>query len=446
MPSPVRTGLAAIEGRTAHEICASIQRLVEQGELVAGDSLPTMRSLAETLGVNRNTAAAAYRQLAQSGVVAAASRRGTVILHQRASSPGSQSSVRPTVLMDLASGNPDPALLPPLQRYIARMRPEPALYGAPAHRPQLVDLAERLFADRPVKPERTIIMNGALDALSKILSANLSAGDAVALEDPAYAVYLRLCRMMGYRVVPLAMDDQGILPDSLAASLQQPVKAVVVTPRAQNPTGAAMTPDRAQRLQTILAKHPDLILIEDDHIGMLSPRSIVSLVSEETRRWSIVRSTSKAFGPDMRMSFVCGDDATISGAERLQQLSSRWVSHILQELVLSILQDPALPQMMETARQAYEARRQSLIEHFARRGLNASGASGLNVWLPVENEQQVAMRLIEKGWSVATSEPFRITDNSAIRLSIGKLPVELIARLADDVADSVLGRNLTMPA
>ena len=66
-----------ITGRSAAEIAASVRELIERGALRSGDALPSVRSLAEGLGVNRNTAVAAYGQLAQAGLVVTRGRGGT---------------------------------------------------------------------------------------------------------------------------------------------------------------------------------------------------------------------------------------------------------------------------------------------------------------------------------------------------------------------------------
>ncbi|MFP3670799.1 GntR family transcriptional regulator, partial [Priestia sp. SIMBA_032] len=60
----------AISGSTAAQIAASVRALVERGSLAPGDALPPVRALAESLGINRNTVVAAYKQLAASGLAA----------------------------------------------------------------------------------------------------------------------------------------------------------------------------------------------------------------------------------------------------------------------------------------------------------------------------------------------------------------------------------------
>src|SRR5579875_1495578 len=106
-----------IEGANAAEIVASVRALVARGGLRDGSVLPPVRLLAEQLAVNRNTVAAAYRQLAERGVVEGRGRAGTVVASPEALRGEGTRSAAPAV--DLASGNPDAELLPDL-RAVAR--------------------------------------------------------------------------------------------------------------------------------------------------------------------------------------------------------------------------------------------------------------------------------------------------------------------------------------
>ncbi|MDA0185252.1 GntR family transcriptional regulator, partial [Solirubrobacter phytolaccae] len=102
-----------IGGRTAEEIAGSVRDLVSVGELASGAMLPPIRALAADLGVNRNTVAAAYRHLVAAGVAETHGRGGTAIagLPQLAR----EGAASEAGAVDLASGNPDPRLLPELR-------------------------------------------------------------------------------------------------------------------------------------------------------------------------------------------------------------------------------------------------------------------------------------------------------------------------------------------
>src|SRR6218665_3077790 len=118
-----------ITGTTAAEIADSVRGLRDRGTLRTGTVLPSVRELAATLGVNRNPAVAAYRQLAQAGLVVSKGRAGTVVAgHQSVAQEGYAAD---TVLRDVATGNPDPRLIPDPTRALATVVGRPVLYGEP---------------------------------------------------------------------------------------------------------------------------------------------------------------------------------------------------------------------------------------------------------------------------------------------------------------------------
>ena len=133
-----------IEGRSAAEIADSLRTLIERGALRPGDALPSVRALAEQLGVNRNTAVSAYRQLTNAGVVVTRGRGGTLVAG--ASSVAQEGFAAETALRDIGTGNPDPARIPDPSAALASIARRPVLYGEPVIDP---DLARWATAEPP---------------------------------------------------------------------------------------------------------------------------------------------------------------------------------------------------------------------------------------------------------------------------------------------------------
>jgi DNA-binding transcriptional MocR family regulator len=415
--------LQHIGGNRAGEISASVEAAIRSGDLSPGEPLPSVRRLAEHLRVSPTTAAAAYRDLQIRGLVTAAGRRGTRVSPRPPVRHLSPATVPPGT-RGLLDGNPDPAFLPDLGPALARLRPPPLLYGEPANLRALLDLGAELFRADAIPADFLLVVGGALDGIERALMAHLRPGDRVAVEDPGYPPVFDLLLALGLTPVPVAVDDRGVLPDELEAAAHGPLAALVLTPRSQNPTGAAVDAERARELREVLARRPDLLVIEDDHGGAVSGAAVHSVAGRALDRWAVVRSFSKSLGPDLRLALMAGDPVTISRVEGRQQLGVGWVSHVLQRLVVTLWRDRQVQVLMARAADAYTARREALLAALAAHGLRAKGRSGLNVWVPVADEQVALRRLLDAGWAASAGERFRLRSAPAVRLSIGRLPVE----------------------
>ncbi len=415
-----------------------MERAVGGGDLQPGQLLPPMRELAQHLGVNPNTVAAAYRTLRERGVIETAGRRGSRVRSKPATTARELIRVDvPAGVRDVSNGNPDTALLPSLAEAFAWAAAQgdkvPVLYGDGPLEPELARHARVAFDQDGIPQGPVAVASGSLDAIERVLAAHLKPGDAVAVEDPGWGSLLDLVPALGLRLVPVGVDDDGPLADEVERALSAGARALVVTDRAQNPTGAAVTAPRARALRKVLAAHKDVLLIEDDHGHGIVDLPLYPLAGV-TRHWAFVRSAAKAYGPDLRLAVLTGDAVTVDRVQGRQRLGPGWVSRILQRAVARLWNEGAVDTRAVAA--SYGRRRDALIAALAERGVEAFGRSGMNVWVPVPDETGAVARLLHAGWAVAPGARFRMGAAPGVRITVSALGADDIGPVADAVASA----------
>jgi DNA-binding transcriptional MocR family regulator len=345
----------------------------------------------------------------------------------------------PRGVRDLSTGNPDPALLPIAAAQLPRAgsrRRAPLLYGEPAISPELAEHARVLLTADGVSTEHLAVTAGALDGIERVLTAHLRPGDRVAVEDPGWANLLDLLAALGLSVDPVRVDDDGPLAADVARALHRGVRAVVVTTRAQNPTGAAVSAARASELRALLADDGDVLLIEDDHCAGIAGAPLHALAGT-TQHWAFVRSAAKAYGPDLRLALLAGDQRTVERVHGRLRLGPGWISYLLQDLAVSLWRDKAATHLVHKAEAAYTRNRTLLLAALADRGVTSHGRSGLNVWIPVPDETVAITRLLGAGWAAAPGTRFRIDTPPGLRITVSSLDATEIDQLADAVTEAI---------
>jgi DNA-binding transcriptional MocR family regulator len=424
-----------VVGSTALEISGSVEAGVRDGRLAPGDLLPSVRGLAGALGVSPATVAAAYRMLRGRGVVETAGRAGTRVRARPALQPRQARRLpAPPGVLDLSAGEPDPRLLPSLRAALHRLDGAPVGYTGSGPLPELLDLARQRL--KPVPAAALTVTGGALDGIERALTAHLRPGDRVAVEDPGWANLLDLVAALGLTAVPVPVDDDGPTESGLRTALAGGVAAAIVTTRAQNPTGAAVTRRRSAALRALLKGHPGVLVIEDDHAAELSPVPLHPLAGA-TGSWAFVRSVSKPYGPDLRLAVVAGDEATVARVEGRMRVGAGWVSTMLQRLVIDLWRDPSVPALVRAAADSYAARREALLSALRSRGLVAHGRTGINVWVPVADETAALARLRDDGYAVSPGSLYRVAAPPGLRITVSPLDPAQVEPLAGAVARAV---------
>lgn len=420
---------------SATQIAIDIEERIMSGALAPGAQLPSVRDYADDLQVSPTTVAAAYRKLRDRGLVTGRGRQGTCV----ATIPHASVQASPTIpegLVNALTGSPNPDFLPSLTDAFARavVHPRPH-YGGPLILDELATAARREFSADNIDAAHLTVTSGAMDAVARVLtSQSFRPGDRIGVEDPGHIPVHQLVRSAGLELVPLAVDQQGITVEALRAAVDRGLHAVIVTPRAQNPTGAALTVDRAEQLSEVLAPHPSVTVIHDDHAGPIAGPTYVA-INAPGPRWATIRSVGKAFGPDLRVALVAGDATTIGRVDTAISNGPGWVSHILQRATAHLFTDPVTTRVVEHACATYQDRRDRLVSELASHGIQSWGTSGLNVWIPSSNEQSDVEAARRAGFAIRGAELWRIDSPPAVRVTVGALTDQQIVDLAQGLAD-----------
>lgn len=422
-----------IRGRTSESIASDLEAAIGQQRLSPGDRLPPIRTLATHLGVAPGTVAAAYRRLGERGLVSGWGRKGTTVRATQTSAVRLHVDV-PAGVRDLADGSPDPALLPRLDTAVASLDLRSPRYNEVGALSALVDWATAAFEADGVPAGPVAVVGGARDGIERALAAWTRPGDKVALEDPCFTGVLDLVAAMGLEVVPVAVDGRGPRPEALRTALDARVVATVLTPRAQNPTGAALDVERTEKLRELLDAWPDVLLVEDDHAGAVAGAEARTLAGTDRKRWVVVRSVSKALGPDLRVALLTGDETTVRRIEDRQVLGTGWVSTLLQQLVVALLQEPGTGSLLAHAASTYARRQRGAVEALVAAGLDIEAPSGSSLWIPVPEESAVVRGLLDAGWAVGAGERHRIATPPGIRVATVTLDPSGAHRFAGDLA------------
>ncbi|HET7303375.1 MAG TPA: aminotransferase class I/II-fold pyridoxal phosphate-dependent enzyme [Segeticoccus sp.] len=420
--------LSAIEERledsTARGLAHAVSGAVRDGLLPAGTRLPPIREVATQLALSPTTVSSSWALLSRSGTIRTEGRRGTMVADPGAPAAGRYRQAlehQSDFAVDLSTGVPDAALLPSLEPAL-RALTTAGTPGSYLDEPVLPGLVEALRADWPHEAPELTVVDGAMDALEQIARTTLRFGDRVAVEHPCFPPLVDLLESMGVRTVGVPVDEEGMSATQLAEALATPVLAVVLQPRAQNPTGVSLSERRARELVRVL-RGTEALVVEDDSAGAIATTPALSLARWLPGQTVHIRSFSKSHGPDLRLAALSGPPRLMHELRARRQVGQGWSSRLLQRILLSLLTDPASIGQVDHARVEYARRRTVLVEALEAHGIPVGGTDGINVWVPVHDETATVVRLASQGIGVTPGAPFAVLpdDHGHVRVTCGLL-------------------------
>ncbi len=412
--------------------------------LPAGSLLPPERRLADELGVNRSTVLNAYRELKRDGLVEARVGRGTEVLARPAADAGLPAAAalpwrqllrdRAGAPVDsltrdlleragdrdvvpLSVGLPSPDLVPvkelgEVQAALAdALGPQLYMHTPTEGLPELRRaLAEHLLA-RGINcgPDEVLVVSGSQQGIDLTVRAFCAPGDAVIVEEPTYFGSLEIFRAAGVRLIPVPVDEHGMVTEALAAALKRHApRLIYVQPSYQNPTGATLSPARRVHLLDLAARH-QVPVLEDDVYRELGYSGESPPPLRALDRHGVVLylgTVSKVMAPGLRVGWVVAPPAVGRRLAVAKQGLDLHSSTLGQWLVARFLEEGRYDAHAARVRPIYARRCDRLITALAEdpdAGLSwARPRGGLSLWcrLPDRTDRRLLLtRAAEAGVS-----------------------------------------------
>lgn len=431
MNMELRTG----EGKCLYEqIYEHIRKEIREGKLLAGEKLPSTRSLAEYLQVSRSTVDYAYEQLLSEGYVEARPYRGYFVcqldglfLSAGQSAAGFRTNLAADsaekvmgkctnngAMYDFSPNAIDMRAFPfSVWNRISRTtlsEGEREIFagGHPQGERELRwTISRYLHASRGVncRPEQIVIGAGN-DYLLMLLEKILGRHVKIAMENPTYKRAWKIFHSFAYQIVTVDMDEAGMKAEELR---QKEVTAVYVMPSHQFPTGVVMPIGRRMELLKWAGEEEGRYLIEDDYDSEFRYRGkpIPSLQGADAcGRVIYIGTFSKAIAPAIRISYMVLPEPLLKVYREKCSFYSSTVSRIDQRILNEFIRDGYFERHLNKMRKVYKGKHDlllSLLKPF-RGSFTVSGENaGLHLLLTCRDgrsEEELIAAAWEKGVKV----------------------------------------------
>ena len=379
------------------ELSAQLKKMIQRGELRAGERLPSSRELAATLHISRNTVIAAYDLLMSEGYLESEQRSGVYVgraaqafqfqlsARARNSKAANLQHGEPTTQfrepLPFRPAQPDVRLFPIKiwNRHRARVLKRGAniLHYQSVFSSGLDDLrqniAEYLRDSRGVRCDwrEIAITSGSQQALFLLAHLLIKPGDYVYMEDPGYLGARLAWKQAGAQILSAPIDDEGIcLPHSEA----RPVSLIYVTPSRQFPLGTCMSLGRRLMLLQS-AVRLETWIVEDDYDAEFRYNSppLPSLQNlDENRRVIYVGTFSKILFPSLRIGYAVLPPELVDRFANLKHIAEDHGPLVDQATLAAFMDSGAFHTHLRRCRRHYGERQESFLDAIARHSLPLS--------------------------------------------------------------------------
>lgn len=459
------------------QIGTYLRQAILSGSLSANTRLPACRQLAHDLGVNRSTVENAYSALEAEGLVFSRMGSGNYVLQQDTIStvprhnsnaylPLWQQNFHTQNIISTSemvnemletAGHPDPInfssgisdarqfpaeeFRKTLQSVMRRDQIAALEYGEPNGYAPLREGIAHILASQGLqtRPESVLITAGSQQAIFLALQVLLKPSDTILVENPTYPAALDLFRTLGYQIVGIPMDNQGMQVEKLEKLLQQHHPRLIYTiPNFHNPTGTCLSGARRRQL-IVLAERYNVPILEDDFVGDLryEGHAQPSLKALDPGGQVIYVSTfSKMLVPGLRVGFLVADGPVYESLLNYKRLSDLATSTLVQRALDAFVNVGRYQTYLHRSCQTFRKRRDAMLKaierHLPSKVSFDVPSGGLFIWLRLPNSMSADELLAfacNEGVAFVPGKYF-FTDNAGgvewMRLNFASQPVEEI--------------------
>ncbi|NHX36616.1 MULTISPECIES: aminotransferase-like domain-containing protein [Halolamina] len=220
--------------------------------------------------------------------------------------------------------------------------------------------------------DELIVTNGATYALDAIASTFLDPGDEVLVESPTFVWSLAVLDNRSAELTGVTLDEDGLDPDALEATLDAREAAGEATPKLlytipefQNPTGATLTRERRERVLELAAEY-DFLIVADDAYGELrfggeSPPPLAAM--DDAGRVIRVGTVSKTIAPGVRTGWIVADEAL---ADQIGTMAAGGTNTFTQSVLGRYFDAGHYQPTLERLLEGYETRRDAMLDALER--------------------------------------------------------------------------------
>ena len=424
---------------------------IASGNLKPGEKLPTQRDLAKRLAVTIGTVGRAYALAEKRGWISPEVGRGSFVRIFQLSADGNGDSSVIDLGLNLPPATRHPDLYAQTLSQISRSTSIRTLFGSSPVESFLRHrcAAAKWLSDRiPCSSDDVLICSGTQNALVATLATVTRPGDSVLVEELTFPGMIAAAKLLHLKLVPVAMDNEGIVPAELARAAKK-AGVLYCVPTNQNPTTATMSLNRRQEIVRVSAQKK-LLVIEDDVYGKLvenAPAPIASLLPDQS---ILICSLAKTMSVGLRIAFV---RVPVTHRELMitnLRASNFFPPPLMSEIATNWIDDGTANRLLLELRETARRRQQIAREVFGQL-IAGSEPVGNHIWINLPKNwtaEMLARAASENGVSLYTADTFAVDESrkhNAVRLALGSARDEaelrgglnVVARLLADEAEQI---------